>query len=306
VAHLEGVEHAVVAEKLDVSDNVNVSTVGGKRLRRLCQQYHSLCYVLASGCSLNTALERKIEEAAAENLALRGEGVSPSGVPNEDTGAPPVRIETSPVQLPLRADSPDATVLIEPEAASPMIAVDVSQKTPQTEPRNGGQQGSLVPSPPRDDMRKCRAESTPTHMVTSSQEKLEFSVNLSYGQDPEMQLPRKSAGGDGCSCNDEPDMTSRTLPPDLPLTATSAPSTAVRHPSKLIVVTPAPPLCFHGAVAHRVPTEAYPLLSRLLQKTKTTTGLEWPRMVNLAGHCPTTSSTPRLDALMGHIRGRSS
>lgn len=288
VSRLEEIEDVVVAETLDISDNINVSTVGGKRLKRLCKDYRYLRCVLVRGCSLNAALERQIAEAAAENAALScAPQVCPVVEPAEDTsGAETVRGETR------RAESPDYAEPTEHEAAASPLLSDEGQKTPQTEPRNSGQQVPLSPSPPKQP--RCASKSC-ADSARSPTKRVESSDNLSYttADDPEMKLAYKSqmANTVDASFEEGPVMTSFTLPPDLQIS-----HSAQRENEERKLPGPVAARLVEGTAPPQAPA-AFPLLMRLIRATKGRSSA-WPSCGHFPAKMISNSSTPRLDALL--------
>lgn len=325
VAQLDGLDHIIVAEGLDISDNVNVSTVGGKRLKRLCKEYQQLKFLNLNGCSLNAALQRQIEESTAENSSIAHEEAEMDAAPVEDGVAAVVTVDAAAedaAELQTRAESPDHQRITEVESASPTAVVE--QKTPQTEPRNT-QHTSLTPSPPR----QLRADTSGRSEAGTSRlraDRLEQSDNLSCAteNDPEMALAHKSDGtSQNNSMGEAPDFTSYTMPPDLTV-AQQAPLSLLKKIQGnttigATVVAPAisprtPASCSRGFLGHHSQPVAaamqFPLMSRLSiavnKSARVENDLSFIRPLVAFGGVKSirTSATPRLDSLLDRLQAR--
>lgn len=336
VAHLEGLEGVIIAEQLDISDNVNVSTVGGKRLKRLCKEYRPLQSLNLNGCSLNVALQRQIEEATTENSHSVAD--DDNDAPAEDTAADAVKVDAAALDAPefhARAESPDAAQRIEEDdCASPAAAVE--QKTPQTEPRNN-QQVPLTPSPPRQQRPDSQASRLDTVANRLRGDKFEQSDNLSCAteNDPEMALAHKSdEASTNNSMGEAPDLTSYTMPPDLTLAAqqhqvplshqiyqmlaknhpvptilvdqtTKNPESSESSPKVLQATRSGDMLPPAHTVSYRSAIQC-PLLHRLSALSNGTPRADWfvswPLAGGLTKRRNVASTTPRIDSLLERIR----
>jgi hypothetical protein len=323
VAHLDGLEHIIVADRLDISDNVNVSTVGGKRLKRLCKEYKQLKFLNLSGCSLNAALQRQIEESAAENLSAVDEPPTDNDDdgPAEDTAAAAVTLDVVAMVVPdhTRAESPDHHHRSSEAGSSTPTAV-VEQKTPQTEPRTT-QPVPLTPSPPRQHRgdTSSRPETGASRLRT---DRLEQSENLSCAteNDPEMALAHKAdATSLSNSTGDAPDFTSYTMPPDLTVAQQvklSYFNTCAGNRSGAAAVTASPGISVNDprvSQVHRSQSVShlFPLMSRLSAAANMHATLEADISLlrsiatfgNMKSH-GSSSATPRLDSLLDRLRTR--